>query len=272
MKVNMLRKPSQQVVLALALFMMYLNHPSEMASAIPRTQASEAREKPLTFEVVSIRKSKSELPSGETFTGDGFSVNGFPAFFLISLAYDFRDFDRLHGLPEWCFSDKYDIHAKIADSDISEWRALSANMKASALQALLADRFGLRLHQEHRDGNVYDLVIAKTGLKIKKAMPRPTPTREASGLQMAIAHILTMDQLASELPNHGLSRPVINRTGLTGSYDCHLRIFNEDPSLTRPSDASIRSDVHDQLGLDLRSTKGQIEILIVDHIDRPSAN
>lgn len=53
---------------------------------------------------------------------------------------------------------------------------------------------------------------------------------------------------------------------------CHLRIFNDDSSLTRPSDASIQSDVHDQLGLDLRSTKGQVEILIVDHIDRPSAN
>lgn len=228
--------------------------------------------KKISFEVISIRKSQFEFPSGQTFTDNGFSVRGVPLFFLISLAYDFRDLDRLRGLPAWGRSEKYDIQAKVADSEVPEWRQLSVTEKAVALQTLLTDRFKAKMHREYKEGNVYELTIAKSGLKARKPFQRETSPAVPTGMRMTVARYLTMDQLASVLPNLGIDRPVLNKTGLNGIYDCNLRTPNDDPAFLRPSVHAIVSDLRDQLGLDLRPTRGAIAILVIDKIERPTAN
>lgn len=269
---NTSSNPHKAIHLGILLIVAHFISPSRAGGITIPSQATEAYTRLISFEVISIRKSKSEFPSGQTFTDDGFSVRGFPLSFLISTAYDFRDFDRLRGLPGWCLTENYDIQAKIGDSDISEWKKLSVNMKAVALQTLLADRFRIRVHREYSEGKVYELVVAKSGLKAKKAKQESPASGGKAGLQMTMARYLTMDQLASALPNFGVSRPVVDRTGLTGMYDCSLRTINDDPSFLRPSDPSIVNDLHGQLGLDLRPAKGQVEVFVIDHIERPADN
>ena len=271
-KAKMSNERSRVIVTAILLLIAFLIWPSTICGMTLPIQASEAKESQISFEVISIKKSGSEFPSGQTFTDDGFSVQGFPAFFLISLAYDFKDFDRLRGLSRWCFSEKYDIQAKVATPDISTWKMLSSSMKARALQILLADRFGLRLHEEYREGSVYELVIAKTGLKAKRAIQQDSAPIEKASVQITMNRSLTMDQLASALPNLGVSRPVVNKTGLQGHYDCSLRVVDDDSSLLRPSDPSIRDELRDQLGLDLRPATDQVKMMVIDHIERPSGN
>jgi len=177
------------------------------------------------------------------------------------------------------------------------------------LQVLLEDRFKLTLHRENRQLPVYELTIGKGGAKLQSSKegsctpysvdsPPPASTPGAPRPNFCGFHMtpdyglnrtldgkgITMAALAANLSRTYVSllgRNVIDRTGLTGGYDVHLKWAMDSLSAPAglntapPSDVtgpSIFTALQEQLGLKLESAKGPVEVLVIDHIERPSVN
>ncbi len=151
-------------------------------------------------------------------------------------------------------------------------------------QVLLEDRFRLKVHQETRDMPVYDLVVGSGGSKLKAAMAdsrievdgRPIASGKgivASGLDGL--HLMgkgaTTGQLASSLSGR-LGSPVHDRTGMSGVFDYNVVFARDD----NPADVSglptLAVALQQELGLRLEKSKAQVEVLIVDHVEKPSEN
>jgi uncharacterized protein (TIGR03435 family) len=221
---------------------------------------------------------------------------------MILNAYGLQDY-QLSGDPLWANSEHYDIQAK-ADGNPSV-----REMEGTMLQVLLEDRFKLTIHRETRQLPVYELAIGKVGAKLQlsnegsctpysedspppAATPgRPRPnlcgwhTTPGDGLNRTLdGERITMAVLATALSRtyvSQLGRNVIDATGLTGAYDVHLKWAMDSlstpagPNATPLSDAtgpSIFTALQEQLGLKLESTKGPVEVLVINHVERPSAN
>ena len=164
------------------------------------------------------------------------------------------------------------------------------------LQTLLADRFQLKIHKELRELPVYALQIGKNGPKLEpsrgsgcfdpvadpKAFIVPTTLpcggfRNASN-QMAGAKI-TMSHFTANLSKY-VGRAVVDKTGLDGAYDITLQWTPDEtqaflatgPPAADASGPSIFSAVQEQLGLRLESQKGPVDVLVIDHAEKPDAN
>jgi uncharacterized protein (TIGR03435 family) len=221
---------------------------------------------------------------------------------MILNAYDLQDY-QLSGDPPWVNSEHYDVQAK-ADGNPSV-RAMEGPM----LRVLLEDRFKLTFHRESRQLPIYELAIGKGGAKLQLSkegsctpysedspppaatpgQPRPNfcgwHTTPGDGLNRTLdGEGITMAVLATALSRtyvSQLGRSVIDATGLTGAYDVHLKWAMDSlsipvgPNATPPSDAtgpSIFTALQEQLGLKLESAKGPVEVLVIDHVERPPAN
>ncbi len=204
---------------------------------------------------------------------------------------------RIEGGPDWISSqtERYTINAK-ADSAVSQ-----VTIHGAMLQALLEDRFKLKLHRETREIPLYALTVAKGGLKLKNWEPGSCTVRDimlypAQQLQdgqpqfcrtgtmigskkMTLeAQGVTMAELAQRL--NGSGRPVIDKTGMTGRYDIHLEFapaegfVNVPPGVEQPDFSAAQSifTALEDLGLKLESTKGGRDFLVIDHIERPTEN
>jgi uncharacterized protein (TIGR03435 family) len=172
--------------------------------------------------------------------------------------------------PGWLDSDRFDLEAKspqgVPDSELMPM-----------LQALLKERFQLAAHRETKEMPVFDLVVAKGGLKIAPFDPAhipPTPPRNGSASMIIGA--MTMSQLADRItPDAG--RPVLDKTGLVDRYFCAATfspITAQTPDTTaEPGAVDIFRALEQQLGLKLEAGKAQIELLVVDHAERvPTEN
>jgi uncharacterized protein (TIGR03435 family) len=168
----------------------------------------------------------------------------------------------------------YDVEAK-AEGD----RVRSRNEFRPMLQMLLTDRFKLKLHHASKEMPVYALVVGKDGPKFKLS-PREAVESAHVGVngrnQNLTASRKSMDELATMIPNaFSVDRPVVNRTGLPGTYDFKIeatpefRMTTADPDL---KNISIFAAVQQQLGLKLEPQKAIIEVLVIDHVEKPSAN
>lgn len=146
------------------------------------------------------------------------------------------------------------------------------------LQLLLADRFKLTLHREMREMPVYALVVGKNGPKLKPSAP--DAAEMGRNMISGRNYVVTipkagMDRVVDAIMNSFLDRPVIDKTGFTGTYELHLTYTPETPA-NRASpdtgDLSIFTAVQDQLGLKLEPRKEMVEVLVVDHIQKPAEN
>jgi uncharacterized protein (TIGR03435 family) len=189
---------------------------------------------------------------------------------VLEWAYGVREF-QVSGAPEWLQREFFDIDAR------AEHPATEAEMKRM-VQALLADRFKLKLHRETKEISVYSLAVGKDGPKLtereSRSIYRPlgdivTPPGKltARGATMALfVQILT----------DNLDRPVIDETNLTGNYDFDLTYEGlswspEEAGSYRPFGAAIFGPIQ-KLGLKLEPQKSPVEMLVIDSVDRPSAN
>jgi uncharacterized protein (TIGR03435 family) len=167
---------------------------------------------------------------------------------------------RVVGGPVWADSDQFDIvaRAESADATRDEIRAM--------LQRLLADRFKLLVHNETKEIAAYSLVLAKGGAKLKTAAPDKksglTDSVGPNGAQQTVFEASPLKLLVNLLANT-LGSPVVDKTGLEGLYDYTF----EWPG----AGSSLFSSVA-QLGLKLETKKEPVEILVIDHAERPSAN
>ena len=260
-------------------------------------QAANAAAKMPAFEVVSIRPNKSGSDDDRTnSTPDGFTARNVPLQLVILGAYHIGDSDLMSGArlipgaPSWIQSDRYDIQAKMSDSDIAELRKLSSDQQAEQkrlmLQSLLADRFKLTLHRETKEASAYALVIAKNGPKMKKEPDEAATGGYHSSHTYIEDHAAPLVDLASRLA-FLLGRPVLDKTGLTGKYDFTLQWMPDSGQASMPgpdsgqqgnappsdsSGPSIFTALQEQLGLKLESITAPVEHIVIDHVERPSEN
>ncbi len=250
------------------------------------------------FEVASIRPSNSEdrRPLFDVQPGGSFIAKNVSAKRLIEWAYDIKDF-QISGGPGWMGSDLYDISAKPENSG----NAGKANLM---LQSLLAERFQLAIRRETKEMPVYALVVARNGPKFKDAKEsdpnivdlskRPDLAGRGGRPRFRIIRRgrLTvqggdMRLLASDLSNF-LGRTVVDKTGLTGTYDLKLEWQPDENQaamfqalgvpegfgapVADPSGPSLFAALEEQLGLRLDSQRGSVETFIIERIERPSEN
>ena len=195
------------------------------------------------------------------------------------------DDDLILGLPSWTQSERYDIEAKVDNDDVAKWKALPLPQKRLALQPLLVTRFNLHFHHETRERPSYSLVVAKNGPKLRKAQhiePSPTGTGSPDHTGDSGESTVTpgkivlkgssLSLLANLLSSQGLSHAVIDKTGLTDTYDITLRWSPEDVGSSDASKPSLFTALQEQLGLKLEYNKNPIDVIVIDHIERPSAN
>lgn len=255
------------------------------------------------FEVASIKPSQSASGhGGAPFIPPGqFAVASYSLQALVSFAYDVPG-SRITGWPAWTRSARYDIQARTG-------RPTTRAELLAMVRTLLADRFSLKAHREIREGEVYGLFVrtsdGATGPKLQRVIVDcarltladgsgpglfPPDARPACGditLSSVVGGVgvrnrfaaVTMAQLAAAFEG-GVGRPVVDRTGFTGTFDAELTYVRDTPlSVTAPTgndpllDGVSYSDaIRQQLGLDLRSERDPVEILVIDAIERPAPN
>jgi uncharacterized protein (TIGR03435 family) len=220
-------------------------------------------------------------------------ATNFSLFALILQAYDIKGCSGpgdatcalISGGPAWLRSDKFDIEAKSPDSapefSMTQFVTGQAPQLRLMLQALLADRFKLKLHREMKQLPVYELTVAKNGAKLKPAADSGNGALlwGMSGKPNGDAAIRltgnkkSMAELADSLSNIA-GRPVLDRTGLKGNFDFSLEYpFDPDtPSATPFAGPSMFTAFQEQLGLKLDATRVPVEILVIDHVEKPSEN
>jgi uncharacterized protein (TIGR03435 family) len=228
------------------------------------------------FEVASV-KVHAEPPRtigvktvGSRLIADAETVRG-----LIMWAYNLQNY-QVAGLgPQSAVGDTFfDIVAKTEGE-----KAPSEREFREMLQALLADRFKLKLHREMREMPVYVLLEDKRGSKLKPSAPDAVTggwlRTVGRNYEFTVAKA-TINDILTGITASQIDRPVVDRTGLTGTYDLKL-VYTPETRANRtsepdPSDINIFTAVQNQLGLKLEPQKASIEMLVVDHVERPSEN
>ena len=175
---------------------------------------------------------------------------------------------QIIGGPDWLSSDRYDILAK-ADQPIDDDAELMA-----MLQTLLAERFKLALHHDTKMLPAFVLEVAKTGPKLQKAEGGTAKTDTSSGNKEVTisARNIDMDHFANVLARQ-MDLPVVNATGLSGSFDIKLHWTPDSAKQQENGSADDVSIFQEQLGLRLHSQKALVPVLVIDHIERvPTEN
>jgi len=223
-----------------------------------------------SFEVASIRLHTDQVRMvGLTTSGPRVTISAFSVSNLVEYAYDLKMYQVVGG-PDWATSDRYDIVAK-AEGD----GPVTPHDAHIMMQALLADRFQAKVHREMRELPVFALVVAKNGPKLKENNdPEAKYSMSMSSPKQDVATTTTkgtMEQLAGQL-SANTRRPVLDKTGLTGTYDYKLEWLPDNAATADSNLPSIYTAVEEQLGLKLESTKAPIEVVVIDRVERPSAN
>ena len=248
-----------------------------------------------SFEVVSIKlcKSRSPLPGIHLFN-DRFNATS-SALGLILSAYGEEghrlSLDQVSGAEGWVRSDLYDVEGKVDDSLVDgAWKNLSFDQKwdqvSLMVRSLLADRFLLEVSHVTRERPVYELVLAKDGPKFKEDSTHlDVDALVAHGrgeFELISGDFKLFASMLSFQPELG-GRVVLNRTGLTSHYSFTFRwtpetlsaaggIEGDNGSSGEPAGPSLFTALQEQLGLKLVPAKGPVDVIVIDHIQRPSEN
>jgi uncharacterized protein (TIGR03435 family) len=229
-----------------------------------------------SYEVVSIRPNKTgSSPGGTRSLPDGFVWTNIPLSLLVDGAYGIRLGSQISGMPGWAEVDKYDIAAKVNAETAERWKKLSRKERLQEeqpmMRSVLAERCRFKAHEEMKELPVYDLVIAKGGLKMKESPPNEEAMEMMSDGQMT-AHAQTAGTIASTFAGED-GRLIVDKTGLGDrKFDFEIEWTPEDRSSADNSAPSLLTAFEEQLGLKLVPAKGPVKVLIIDHMERPSPN
>jgi uncharacterized protein (TIGR03435 family) len=208
-------------------------------------------------------------PGGRVFFGGDVKM-------LVEFAFNLRDY-QIAGGPSWTASQWFEINAVPPETSpsrsIKVHNAEPTPEQRLMLQSLLRDRFGLKSHLETKEGEVFTLTRGNKPLQLKPpkdpaADPRAIVVIRPSGVDgEALGINTTTDYLAQRLSEY-LRLPVLNQTGIAGSYDFDLP--PDDPENQDLVAAVLR--VVDRLGLKLKRGRGPVQTLVIDRIEEPSEN
>lgn len=210
--------------------------------------------------------------------GEHYSARNVSLADLTKFAYSMQ-LSQIIGLPAWAADKHYDISATMQPVGHP-----SGDQVRTMLRKLLADRFKLTFHTEQRVLPVYTLSVVKSGLKAPVSDGKLSGDfeDEASGGMKFGEHNATSKMWANYLQQALMNRPVLDQTALPGRYEFAVTFMPDDtmfggrfhfPSdMTENAAPNIYTALQQQLGLKLTPEKASIDVLVIDHVDEPSAN
>jgi bla regulator protein blaR1 len=216
---------------------------------------------------------------------------------LMRSVYDVQD-DQISGGPNWLNSENYDVEVKMDKSVVDELQKLSPDQQfleqKRMLQAVLADRFKMTLRRETRELPVYALVLAQNGPQLHEAKPGdtyPNGLKRQDGLAQGaglwspgkgqlVGQGVSLTRLVGQLSRQLGGRIVVDKTSLMSKYDFTLQWTPAESSQQGPdhtpspesSGPSIFTALQEQLGLKLEPQTAPVEVLVIDHAEKPSEN
>lgn len=304
-----------QAVLATAMFV--LLDPVLGTAAQPKNNQSATPR--MSFEVASVRPDKSTgRPTSDFPIGPArvyvpragvFRAAHILLFQYIGFAYNLTHSQMMYlaaHVPDWLTTEGFDITARVDGTASKEQLRLM-------MQSLLEDRFKLAIHKENREVPVWALVLEKAGTtgphllphSSDPACPMTAPPAEAAetvsagfpvtchgivllppgapGRYRIGARDVTLSFIADALSGSAvanLDRPLIDKTGLTGTFDFALECTDglngppppNEAARPEPSMPTFREALEEQLGLKLESQKSTVELFVVDHVEHPTEN
>jgi uncharacterized protein (TIGR03435 family) len=225
-----------------------------------------------SYEVATIKPSDPEDgSSGFHSMGHRLFTENEPMEQLIAFAYGIHPKQIVDG-PEWFSKDRWNIEG-VPDVE----GAPSVEQMREMLQKLLAERFGLKFHRAQRELPIYAITVAKGGpkLAVSKSDPNGVRDQTSNGNGVEQTYRFTNNSIAdfADGMQEFLDRPVVDETGLKGKFDFMLE-WTVDGSVSNDPKAppGLFTAVQEQLGLKIEATKGPAEVLVIDHVERPSAN
>jgi uncharacterized protein (TIGR03435 family) len=245
-------------------------------------QSNDAASRP-AFEVVSIKPTQGQpMNSGFRRTVGGvLNATNVSVRLLIEYAYDVRD-DQISGGPSWLDSERYEVLAKPGDDADPAGKppsGESANLIRLRTQSLLADRFHVVLHRDTKELPVLALTVAKNG---------PKGLRESTAREMDFVsngHHLNCQRVSMAMFAKGFlarqtGRSTTDKTGIAGDFDFTLDWASDDAPASTSAEAGaaivqfppLLLALQEQLGLRLVQEKGPVEVLVIDHAERPAEN
>jgi uncharacterized protein (TIGR03435 family) len=262
--------------------------------------------KSLSFEVASIKQNTDPvaMPTWLLQPGGAVTITGVSLFQLIQVAYESTSIQiagQIVGGPSWLQSDRFDLVAKAVGSLDADETGRPTRLLAM-LRSLLDERCRLRTHTELRDASVLLLMLAAKDRKLGPQLHRSTQDcrgpvgnlvpadsprwcgwRGGGTGHYTIQGLRMPDMAVGFAGTWSVGRPVLDRTGLSGRWDAQLDFVPplvpgpNDPSLPVPNPAadtgtSMLSAMRDQLGLKLQPARAKAEYLVIDHVERPTAD
>ena len=269
------------------------------------TALAQTPERLPSFEVASVKRNTSgdSRAPMRTQPGGRFVATNVLLKFLIADAFGMADpqsliNSRILGGPDWIDSERYDINAK-ANTEFKPSPDGPARELLLMIRSLIEERFKLKAHRETRELPVYELVVARADRRLGPEMRKPAADCDAAiaagippprqhgepppcglmgGPARTIAGGATMRQLAANLSVR-LERLVFDKTGLAGRFAFNLawtpdRMPTADPAPgippIDPNGPSLFTALQEQLGLKLEPAKGQVDVLVIDHVEHPT--
>jgi uncharacterized protein (TIGR03435 family) len=246
-----------------------------------------------SFEVASIRPDRSGQAFNSQINPGRCVMERWRVKDLIEYSYGLKE-PQVFGLPKWIDSERYDIEAKVEDSVVAKEQNMSDEQRTSLMklrfQDLLASRFGLRVHHSVKTLPALAVVVATNGPKFSQAKALPHPGAETDGgrkvnmtmdgkewiLNLENAPLRYLILALTGQPEIG-GRILVDKTGLTANYTFKLRWQLQDLTVASSSGSehsgtTLFSALREQLGLRLEARKEPIDVVLVDHVDRPSEN
>jgi uncharacterized protein (TIGR03435 family) len=252
---------------------------------LPKIPPMAANANP-SFEVATIKPSKpGQQGKGFGFRGRQFMTINTNLNDLIAIAYGLHA-KQIVGAPSWSGTDLYDI-AGVPDVPGRP----NQKQMGILLQKLLADRFQLKFHHEKKVLSVYTITVAHGGPKMKKSTAGPNDPQGFGfrGLGDLIVRNMTMAGFATWMQAAVMDRPVVDQTGLTDRYDFTLKWTPDQSQFGQFRGANVKmptanatndpnappglyTAIQEQLGLKLEATKAPDDVIVLDHVEKPSAN
>jgi uncharacterized protein (TIGR03435 family) len=234
------------------------------------------------FEVASVKPSgpqEHELNGFYTYPGGRVVGKGMWLSYLMQIAFNVQRF-QIVGAPTWIDVDRFNVEARPPASSKSS-SANPPNKKSppndeqrEMLQTLLMERFHMKFRRETSEGPVYLLTRTNKKLKLEEAKDKDAPSFVGGPVNGMIVgngiggQNISMPELAKRLSRY-MERPIFDRTGLTGSYDFKVEYAAGEP---RPDVASSILVSIQELGLKLDSARGPVEKVVIERVEKLSAN
>jgi uncharacterized protein (TIGR03435 family) len=238
------------------------------------------------FEVASLKRNtaSTDMDVVPRRSGDLVTMHNAGLYSMIFYAYHLHFNYEIAGYKD--FQDPwrwYDLDARIG-------RQASEDEVRLMMQSLLEDRFQLQVHHETREVPVYDLSVVKGKLKLTPPSEGPTMTAAIEGRKVGMregtcgrsgwndgihlmCHDVGIGQLVSELSAE-LTAPVTDHTGLANKFDVHIHYVPESRKMEPGLELGLTlvAALQEELGLKMEKSKGPVEVLVIDRMEKPSEN